>query len=116
MSWVTTTPVPLGIDGYCNKTTGQGGCPPRRQADPAVYNAAAAKVIAAHNAAAAASGQPTVRTIDLYGVVTERCGATYARCPANCTGEDDCFQRPLNVHFFDVGWQALAQAYMAAAN
>ena len=30
ISWVTTTPVPLGIDGYCNKTNGQGGCPPRR--------------------------------------------------------------------------------------
>ena len=116
LSWVTTTPVPLGIDGYCNKTTGEGGCPPRRQADPPIYNAAAAGVIAAHNAVAAARSQPSVRTIDLYSVVTKRCGATYARCPANCTGENDCFQRPLNVHFFDVGWQTLAQAYMAAAD
>jgi hypothetical protein len=26
---VTNTPVPKGIGGYCNKTNGEGGCPPR---------------------------------------------------------------------------------------
>ena len=44
--WVTNTPCPTTIGGYCNKSNGQGGCPPRRAADPPIYNAAALKAIA----------------------------------------------------------------------
>jgi hypothetical protein len=111
---VTTTPVPNGIAGLCNKTTGQGGCPPRRPADPAVYNAAAAAVVAAHNSEvdarnsnsnsnssnnnaskndaasrkAHASHARRIATLDLNAAVAQGCGvaqgAAYDLCPANC--------------------------------
>ena len=95
--WVTNTPVPEGIDGYCNKTTGAGGCPPRKATDPPIYNAAALKAIRSVPAAS------RVEILDLYAIVTAKCGEGYARCPAGCvqTDRDDgnCFQIPLNVHY-----------------
>jgi hypothetical protein len=113
--WVTTTPVPRGIGGYCNKTTGQGGCPPRRAADPPLYNAAAAEAVASVPAA------PRVATLDLYRTVTDKCGVSYDRCPEGCTGQKvngtwvgDCYQIPLNVHFFPAAWQQLGGAYVDA--
>jgi hypothetical protein len=120
ISWVTTTPVPEGIDGYCNKTNGEGGCPPRRATDPPIYNAAAARVVAAHNMQH--DGAP-IGTIDLYAVATRKCGTSYSLCPANCTGSKvngswvgSCYQIPHNVHFFPAGWADLSKAYMSAAD
>eukprot|EP01052_Picozoa_sp_SAG31_P027440 SAG31_NODE_2570_length_5460_cov_3.135236_3_plen_1561_part_00 len=113
--WVTTTPVPLGIDGFCNKSTGEGGCPPRNNADPPVYNAAAAKAIRAVPAAA------RIKTLDLYSVVTKKCGAKYTLCPEGCSAskvkgawEGNCFQIPHNVHYLTEGWHVLAAAYVDA--
>ena len=115
--WVTTTPVPLGIGGHCNKTTRQGGCPPRRATDPAIYNAAAAKAVAAAPAAS------RIEVLDLYSVVTKKCGVAYNRCPEGCTAtkqphgggwEGNCYQIPLNVHYLPAGWADLAGAYVNA--
>jgi hypothetical protein len=112
--WVTTTPVPLGIDGYCNKTNGEGGCPPRAQKDPPIYNAAAQLAIAK-------SGVPGVTTLDLNAVVTHKCGANYTLCPENCSATKmkgkwvgNCYQIPHNVHYLAVGWTELSAAYVNA--
>ena len=113
--WVTTTPVPLGIDGHCNKSTLAGGCPPRKNSDPPVYNAAAAEAIKSTPAAG------RVSTLDLYTVVTKKCGAKYSLCPEGCTASrangtwiGDCFQIPHNVHFLNPAWEQLATAYVGA--
>jgi hypothetical protein len=113
--WVTTTPVPAGIDGYCNKSNGQGGCPPRSQADPPIYNAAAAKAVAS----IPSSGR--IGKLDLYSVVTATCGTKYTLCPEGCTehghgktATGNCFQIPHNVHYEARGWAALVAAYMEA--
>ncbi len=110
--WVTTTPVPEGIDGYCNKTNGQGGCPPRANTDPPIYNAAAAKAVASVPAAS------RIAELDLYAVVTKKCGTAYTLCPAGCSQQDpehgDCYQIPHNVHYEAEGWRDLIAAYMAA--
>lgn len=137
--WVTTTPVPLGIDGgqsvqpafcahdaariltrvwvrtACNKTTGQGGCPPRRATDPPVFNSAAARAIQASGHA------DRVTVLDLYSTVTKRCGTNYELCPENCTAshvngkwEGNCFQIPHNVHYLPAAWEVLATAYVTA--
>ncbi len=113
--WVTTTPVPLGIAGACNKTTGRGGCPPRRASDPPVYNAAAAAAVAGTSVAA------KVEILDLYSRVVAKCGTNYTLCPANCTERmvnrshvGDCFQLPGNVHYTSSGWADLGAAYVSA--
>eukprot|EP00039_Didymoeca_costata_P023766 m.8171 g.8171 ORF g.8171 m.8171 type:complete len:310 (+) comp3850_c0_seq2:113-1042(+) len=108
--WVTTTPVPNGIAGACNKTTGQGGCPPRRVADPPIYNEAAANVMKKYE---------SIETLDLYGLVTKKCGTNYTLCPENCdswpghNGTIPCFSRPYNVHYNQPGWEALTNAYIS---
>ena len=100
--WVTTTPVPTvptySVDGPCNVTA---KClnPPRFDADVRLYNAAAASIISAANAAGA-----TIETLDLYALVIEQCGGAAAYAKNSCPG----FQLPANVHFADAGWQALA--------
>jgi hypothetical protein len=109
--WVTTTPVPKGIDGYCNKTNGQGGCPPRSNADPPIYNAAAEKAVASIPAAG------RIEKLDLYAVVTKKCGTAYTLCPEDClesNKQGNCYQIPHNVHYEAEGWADLAAAYMAA--
>ena len=110
--WVTNTPVPEGIGGYCNKSTGAGGCPPREATDPPIYNAAALKAIASIPA------KDRITILDLYAVVTKRCGVGYSRCPEGCVQTDryhgNCFQIPLNVHYEAEGWAELSAAYMDA--
>ena len=114
--WVTTTPVPLGIDGNCNKSTLAGGCPPRKNSDPPIYNAAAEEAIKGSRAAA------RVSTLDLYTVVAKKCGAKYSLCPEGCMASRDpngtwignCFQIPHNVHFLNPAWEQLAAAYVGA--
>ena len=110
--WVTNTPCPTTIGGYCNKSNGQGGCPPRKSADPPIYNAAALKAIASVPAAS------RIEILDLYAIVTKKCGTTYARCPAGCAQTDrdhgDCYQIPNNVHYEPQGWAELSAAYMDA--
>ena len=108
--WATTTPVPRGIDGYCNKTNGQGGCPPRRSTDPPIYNAAAEKAVASIPAAG------RIEKLDLYAVVTKKCGTNYTLCPEGCVAElqGNCYQIPHNVHYEAQGWADLVSAYMAA--
>jgi arylsulfatase B len=113
--WASTTPVPLGIDGFCNKSTLAGGCPPRKNSDPPVFNAAAAEAIASTAAAA------RVSTLDLYSVVTKTCGVRYSLCPEGCTAHrengtwvGDCFQIPHNVHYLPKAWDQLASAYVSA--
>lgn len=99
--WVTTTPVPT-VPVYdqtdCNETA---KClnPPRYDADAVLYNAAAAKVVAAANAAGA-----TIVIADLYTFVLAKCGGTgYKTC--------DGFQLPANVHYTAVGWEAIATEF-----
>jgi hypothetical protein len=107
--WVTTTPVPKGIDGYCNRTNGQGGCPPRSNLDPPIYNAAAERAVAS------IPGAGRISKLDLYSVVTKRCGTSYSLCPEGCTLlEGNCYQIPHNVHYEAKGWADLSAAYMAA--
>ena len=102
--WVTTTPVPTvptySAAGPCNVTS---AClnPPRFDADVQLYNAAAAQVVAAANAAGA-----TIDTLDLYSLVLARCGGPGYK---SCEG----FQLPANVHYTHDGWQALADATVA---
>eukprot|EP00041_Stephanoeca_diplocostata_P003520 m.35294 g.35294 ORF g.35294 m.35294 type:complete len:304 (-) comp14399_c0_seq1:340-1251(-) len=103
--WVATTPVPTvptySVDGPCNETS---KClnPPRFDADVVLYNAAAAKVIAAANANGA-----KISTLDLYNFVLEKCGGKgYSHC--------DGFQLPANVHYTAQGWSALAAKTAAA--
>jgi hypothetical protein len=104
--WVTTTPVPTAptysVAGPCN-TTSKCLNPPRFIADVQLYNAAAAKVVAAANAAGA-----TIATLDLYALVLAHCGGQprYKEC--------DGFQLPANVHFTAAGYQVLADATVAA--
>ena len=106
--WVTTTPVPTvptySVDGPCNATA---SClnPPRFDADVRLYNAAAASVVAAANAAGA-----KIETLDLYELVIESCGGAAAYASNSCPG----FQLPANVHFAAAGWRALADATVAA--
>jgi len=110
--WVTSTPIPEGIGGFCNKTNGEGGCPPRVATDPPIYNAAAAKAIASVPAAS------RIETLDLYAVAAKRCGTQYSRCPEGCVESSprvgNCYQIPLNVHFEPQGWAELSAAYMDA--
>lgn len=112
--WVTSTPVPLGLNLPCNKSTGQGGCPPRTPGDSAIYNAAAAKVIDSF------LPNKRISTLDLYSVVTKRCGSSYTFCPSNCNdypghpGNVTCFNRPYNVHYNRPGWLVLASANIEA--
>lgn len=106
--WVTTTPVPTvptySVDGPCNVTA---SClnPPRFDTDVRLYNAAAASVVAAANAAGA-----KIETLDLYELVIESCGGAAAYAANSCPG----FQLPANVHFAAAGWKALADATVAA--
>ena len=88
--------MPEGIDGACDKATGEGGCPPRAAADPPIYNRAAAKALEI------ADPGGRVATLDLFEVVTKKCGANYTLCPEGCsaknvngTWEGDCYQIPV---------------------
>ena len=42
-----------------------------------------------------------IAELDLYAVVTKKCGAAYTLCPAGCSQQDpehgDCYQIPHNV-------------------
>ena len=111
--WATTTPVPKGIDGYCNRSTGQGGCPPRSNLDPPIYNKAAAAAVASVDGA-----EQRVQVLDLYAVVTKKCGVAYTLCPENCVqvgrGKGNCYQIPHNVHYESQGWADLSSAYISA--
>ena len=88
--------MPEDIDGACDKATGEGGCPPRAAADPPIYNRAAAKALEI------ADPGGRVATLDLFEVVTKKCGENYTLCPEGCsaknvngTWEGDCYQIPV---------------------
>jgi hypothetical protein len=79
----------------CNRTA---TClnPPRFDKDTVLYNSAAAKVVAAANAAGA-----KIETVDLYTFVLAKCGGPgYSTC--------DGFQLPANVHYTPEGWSSIA--------
>lgn len=57
------------------QSTGAGGCPPRQATDPPIYNTAALKAIASVPA------KDRIQILDLYAIVTKKCGVGYSRCP-----------------------------------
>lgn len=101
--WVTTTPVPTvpTYDGSTCNDTKMCLNPPRFDDDVALYNEAAARIMAK------ASEVIPIKTVDLYSFVLKRCGGHgYKQC--------DGFQLPMNVHFEEAGWTALAAQMHAA--
>eukprot|EP00040_Diaphanoeca_grandis_P014108 m.71386 g.71386 ORF g.71386 m.71386 type:complete len:436 (-) comp24344_c0_seq1:161-1468(-) len=95
--WVKTTPVPT-VPTYGPTCQNDTTClnPPRFDSDVRLYNTAADNVIALANKNGA-----KIDVADLYSFVVEKCGGQgYSKCPG--------FQLPNNVHFYEAGWNALA--------